>query len=210
MADLAGRVLETEPRLGEVRLVCIDGPAGSGKSTLAGRLAKAANDAFVVHLDDLYEGWHGLGKVWDRLEEWVLAPLRDGLPARYRRYDWENNVYAEWHDVPVGKDRVLVIEGVGSADLPIDRDAVLKIWVEAPLDLRYERGIERDGEGFRPYWEMWAAQEVEHFAKHQTRERADLLVVGNPELPHDPETELVVRSADDFSVRPSAGETPTE
>lgn len=41
VSALAARVLETPPRLGGVRLVCIDGPAGSGKTTLATRLAAA-------------------------------------------------------------------------------------------------------------------------------------------------------------------------
>lgn len=38
---LAGRVRAAAPRLGGVRLVCIDGPAGSGKTTLARRLVTA-------------------------------------------------------------------------------------------------------------------------------------------------------------------------
>lgn len=45
VADLADGVLAAAPRLGGVRLVCIDGPAGSGKTTLARALATTLADA---------------------------------------------------------------------------------------------------------------------------------------------------------------------
>src|SRR5690606_19498388 len=73
VADLARRVRESVPALGDVRLVCVDGPAGSGKTTLAGRLAEALDHAPVLHLDDLYEGWSGLdGDLAPRLRAQVL------------------------------------------------------------------------------------------------------------------------------------------
>src|SRR5918992_225991 len=97
-----------------VRLVCVDGHAGAGKTTLAGRLARVLGGVQIVHMDDLYEGWSGLGRVWDRLDGWVLQPLRANFPGRYRRYDWVAGEYAEWHDVPVRP--ALVVEGVGCAD----------------------------------------------------------------------------------------------
>jgi uridine kinase len=190
LADVAREVLAGPPRLGAVRLVCVDGRAGAGKSTLAGRLAPLLGDAQIVRMDDLYEGWTGLRGVWDRLDAWVLRPLLGNFPGRYRRYDWSAESYAEWHDVPVRP--ALVVEGVGSADRPIDHLATLRIWVEAPLDIRYRRGMERDGEAFRPYWDSWAAAEDVHFARERTKERADLIVDGAPTLSYDEETELVV------------------
>ncbi len=190
LADVAREVLAGPPRLGAVRLVCIDGHAGAGKSTLAGRLAVFLGNAQIVHLDDLYEGWSGLGSVWDRLDSWVLQPLRANFRGRYQRYDWIAESYAEWHDVPVRP--ALIVEGVGSADRPIDHLSTLKIWVEAPLDVRYRRGMERDGEGFRPYWDAWAADEATHFARERTRDRADLVVDGDSALAYDEETEIVL------------------
>jgi hypothetical protein len=50
------------------------------------------------------------------------------------------------------------------------------VWVEAARDVRMRRGLERDGEAFAPYWEAWAVAEQEHFARHRTRGRADLIV----------------------------------
>ena len=42
------------------------------------------------------------------------------------------------------------------------------------------RGIERDGEAFRPHWQRWARQEDALFAADRTRQRADLVVDTTP------------------------------
>lgn len=175
VAALAVAVRHAPPRLGPVRLVCVDGPAGSGKSTLAGRLAEAVGGV-VVHLDDLYEGWSGLGGVWPRVEEQLLAPLAAGRPARYQRYDWDRSAFAEWRDVPVPP--VLVLEGCGSAPTAVDGRASLVVWVEAPSDVRLQRGLARDGEALRDEWLRWMDLEEQHFTAERTRERADVLVDG--------------------------------
>lgn len=173
------RVLElasSRPQtLGEGRLVCVDGPAGSGKTTLAGATAMAAPDAVVVHMDDLYEGWDGLPTVDAQLAN-LLQPLSEGRTGRYRRWDWHADRWAE--QVEVRPAPLLVIEGVGSGSLVAAPFTTVLVWVEAPYDLRMRRGIERDGDAFAPYWESWAAAEEEHFARHRTRERADLRVDG--------------------------------
>lgn len=162
-----------QPRLGPVRLVCVDGPAGSGKSTLAGRVG-AALDAPVLHLDDLLAGWSGLEGVWDRLAAQVLDPLAAGRPGRYQRYDWVAGAFAEWHDVPVPD--VLVLDGCGSARTAADPVAAVKVWVEAARDLRLSRGLARDGVDARDNWVAWMRSEQEHFTRERTRERADVHV----------------------------------
>jgi uridine kinase len=174
-----GRVLELSgsrpPTLGEGRLVCVDGPAGSGKTTLARGIAIAAPDTAVVHMDDLYEGWDGLPTVDAQLAS-MLQPLSQGRIGRYRRWDWHAGRWAE--QVEVRPAPLLVIEGVGSGSLVAAPFTTLLVWVDAPYDLRMRRGIERDGDDFAPYWESWATAEEEHFARHRTRERADLRVDG--------------------------------
>jgi len=173
--ELASRVRAAEPRLGTVRLVCVDGPAGSGKTTLATRLG-ATLGAPVLHMDDLLEGWDGLDGTWPRLRTGVLVPLAGARPGRYRRYDWTAEAFAEWHVVPVGE--ALVLEGVGSAQRAVDGLASLRVWVEASAELRLERGMARDGEAMRPQWLAWMRTEASHFAAEATRERADVRVDG--------------------------------
>lgn len=191
-AALASKILEAPPRCGATRLVCVDGPSGSGKTVLAGRLAAALidpalGDPVLVHMDDLYPGWDGLDAAVPLLHEWIVAPLVAGRAAAYRRYDWVAGQYAEEH--VLGQPDVLVVEGVGAGSAAAN--AVALIWVEAPRAERFRRGIERDGEVYRPHWERWARQEDALFARERTRDRATLLVDGAPSVPHDPQTHVV-------------------
>lgn len=198
LADLADRVLREPPRLGTTRLVCVDGPSGSGKSVLAARIARSLRSAGAtvteLHMDDLYPGWDGLAAAVPLLVEQVLAPLAAGRPGRYRRFDWPAGAYAEEHDVPAGG--VLLVEGVASGARAAARWAGLLLWVEAPLEERFRRGIERDGRAYLPHWQRWAVQEEEHFAVEGTRGRADLRVDGDPRgTPHDAERDVVLLTA---------------
>jgi uridine kinase len=173
-ADVAARVLATPPRCGATRLVCVDGPSGSGKTTFAGRLAAALGHPPLLHMDDLYPGWDGLADAVPLLHRQVVAPLQQGRPARYRRYDWDRGTYAEEHDL--GTPPLLVVEGVGAGARMIAAHAVLLVWVEAPRAERFRRGIARDGEAYRPNWERWAAQEARLYARDGTRQHADLVI----------------------------------
>ncbi|GAA5112123.1 uridine kinase family protein [Pseudonocardia adelaidensis] len=190
IAALAQRVRTAAPRCGPTRLVCIDGPSGSGKTTLAARLAAALDDPPVLHMDDIYPGWDGLAASVPLLHEQVVAPLAAGRSAAYRRYDWHRGGFAEAHDL--GIPEVLVVEGAGCGARLIADRAVLLVWIEAPRDERFRRGIARDGETYRPHWERWARQEEAHFAVEGTALRADIRVDGAPTPPHDPARELVL------------------
>lgn len=189
---LARRVRESLPRAGSTRVVALDGPAGSGKTTLAARLAARLDDAPVMHMDDLYPGWDGLAHAATAVAEQVLVPLAENRPARYRRWDWHAGRYAEWVDVPAAP--VLVVEGCGSGSTPGAACLALLLWVEAPRDVRMARGIERDGDAFRPHWERWARQEQALFATEHTRRRADLRIDTASAVPHDPVHEVVAET----------------
>lgn len=184
LADLAARVRAGEPRLGGTRLVCVDGPAGSGKTTLAARLAGTLGDGVVVvHMDDLFEGWTMTGGV-DRLRAGVLEPLAAGRPGAYRRYDWDAGHFLP-EPVAVPVPDVLIVEGCGSAPRQFDAWTTLRIWVEAPQDLRMTRGIERDGASLRQQWIRWQQLEAAVFATEDTRARAELRVDGTAGLADD-------------------------
>ncbi len=176
VALAAGR----QATLGGGRLVAVDGPAGSGKSTLGEavrRSASASGTTALVHLDDLLDGWGGLDDVSASLEESVLRPLRRGHPGTYRRYDWHRAAFAEEHTVPPVD--LLVVEGVGAGALSYASSVTVLVWVEAPDDLRLQRGLARDGEELRPEWERFMCDEAALFARERTRDRADLVVSGD-------------------------------
>ena len=178
--------LDASPTLGDSRLVCIDGPAGSGKTTLADALASGARrrvaSVGLVHLDDLFEGWSGLGhEVTARIDHDILRPLAGGDPGSYRRWDWAAEAWAEKHTVyPVA---LLVLEGVGAAATAYDHLVTTRVWVDAPRDLRQQRGLTRGGEGMAENWERWLDAEQEVFAVEQTRSRADVVVDGTGATP---------------------------
>jgi len=168
------------PTLGDTRLVSVDGPAGSGKSTLAATIAALEPDATVIHMDDLYDGWAGLGSVSRQLST-LVRPLALGRPGFYRRYDWHLGEFAETVDVE--PPPLLVLEGVGSGTAELSTVITVLVWVTAPRALRRERGLARDGEAFAPQWDGWMRQEDAHFAGQRTAERADVLVDGTGARP---------------------------
>lgn len=162
-------------RTSSIGIVCIDGPAGSGKTTLSAQIAQELN-AQVVHMDDLYEGWEGVGQAPHYLESNILAPLFRGEPAGYHRYDWPAAARAEWHDVPQGE--WLIVEGCASATRIVDKYEPFIIWVEAPDDTRLARGLERDGEELRPQWLQFMADETAIYQQNDTKARAHLRLDG--------------------------------
>ena len=100
----------------------------------------------MIHNDDFARpdlpGWDR-----DRFVRQVVQPLLAGRPARYQRWDFEADVGAEWHQVPVGVP--VVVEGVSATDvrLPVPWD--FTIWVEVPIAVRRRRIADRDGPALR-------------------------------------------------------------
>jgi len=172
--------LDRPPTLGSGRLICVDGPAGSGKTTWAAAIADLAPSTQVVHMDDLYPGWSGLPKVDAQLGG-LLLPLAENRPGSYRRYDWVSAEFAE--RVVVDPTRLLVVEGVGCGASRFAALVTVLVWIEAPEDVRMQRGLARDGDAFAPHWEQWAAGEAEVFARERTRERADVRIDGGQSYP---------------------------
>lgn len=162
----------TELVTGESWILFIDGRSGSGKTSLALRLATLL-DARVLHLDDLYPGWNGLAGGSAE----VATAIRTGA---YRRYDWLTSSYAS-ERVRLG-DPPWIIEGCGAItkrnlDTAQERAAtVMSVWIDCPTDVRRARALERDGDTFRPHWDMWAAQEEEHALLHNPIDLATLTI----------------------------------
>jgi uridine kinase len=167
------RLLERPARAGQVRVLAIDGRSGAGKSVLAARL-QAELAAPVVSLEDLYGGWDGLERGIDLLVSKVLEPLSAGQSAHVPRYDW---LAREWREPWVLEPpAVLIVEGVGAGARRAAAYASALIWIEEPEPVRKKRALDRDGETYKPYWDMWAAQEDAMLASEQTPARANLVI----------------------------------
>jgi uridine kinase len=185
-AELADRIMRVDQ---PVRFVGVDGCGGAGKTTFATRLAKAANNAPIVHTDDFAShdvpiDW------WPRLRDEVINPLMKNKPATYRPYNWVTRKLDA--AITVEPTAVVIIEGVSATRKEWRDQLALKIWIETARDLRLQRGIERDGEELRDFWIEWMKAEDSYVDAQQPMDYADLIVDGNPQFAHDPETEFVV------------------
>ena len=155
-------------------LVGIGGHGGAGKSTLA-RMLPATK---VVSTDEF---WDGSSFNLARLEREVLGPLLAGRPAVYRSFDWAaQRPRDETRQVaPAG---LVVVEGVCALHRRF-RDAYdLRVWVDAPRELRLARGVARDGEAARRRWlEVWMPMEDRYVERDDPVSAADLVVDGSGE-----------------------------
>lgn len=169
MSDAARRITQAAEARG-ASVIFIDGRSGSGKTTLASTIAEqfGPNGAQILHVEDLYPGWHGLSA--------GAASLANALhTATYAPYDWEEEQFLGV--VSFDPSLPLVVEGCGAitresvtAAATTDtvgsqfRSRVWAVWVECDAKIRKHRALSRDGDTFRPHWHTWADQENRHFA----------------------------------------------
>jgi uridine kinase len=172
-AEIQPMLLGAPARAGRTRVLAIDGRSGAGKTRLAAGLS-AELGAAVVSLEGLYGGWDGLDRGIGMLVSEVLEPLAAGRTVRVPRYDWVGRTWGE--PVVLEPPEVLIVEGVGAGARRAAPFESLLVWLEAPTAVRKQRALDRDGETFAPYWDMWAAQEEATLARERTRERADLVL----------------------------------
>ncbi len=174
VAELGTRLARTGPRLGQTRLIAVDGRSGAGKTWLAAELATPLG-APVIHMDDLYPGWEGPGPAAGVLAGWVIEPLARGEPARWRRFDWATMSYAEWHTTEAAG--VVVLEGCGSIRSALAGAYAARIWVEAPAAARRQRLRARpDWAAYEPHAQRWAELEEQLYETEDTRRHCDVIV----------------------------------
>ncbi|HET8741744.1 MAG TPA: hypothetical protein VFM41_03925 [Gaiella sp.] len=157
------------PRRG-FTFVGIGGRGGAGKSTLAARVASAQ----VVGTDEF---WDGDGFDLERLRAEVFVPLLAGREARYASWNWDaRRSGGERRVSPVG---VIVVEGVCALHRMF-RDAYdVRVWVDAPYEVRLARGVARDGEDARATWvERWMPAEDRYVERDDPVSCADVVVDG--------------------------------
>jgi len=70
----------------------------------------------------------------------------------------------------------VVIEGCGALSILTAPYATHRYWIEADIEVRKRRALERDGELFAPYWTRWALQEDRFYSTHRSWELADSVV----------------------------------
>lgn len=172
MTLVAERARERAPACGATRVIAIDGRSGAGKTAFALDLADQLA-APILHLEQLYAGWHGLAGAASTVRE-LLADLAVGELGQVRQWDWVNDRPGAW--LSVRPTAELIIDGVGSGAGPLRPFLSQLVWLEAPDSVRRTRALARDGQTYEPWWDVWAEQEEAYLAAHRTPEAADLVL----------------------------------
>ena len=153
-------------------LVGIGGRGGAGKTTLARRFVGAQ----IVGTDEF---WDGADFELTRIRREVVDPLLAGSTARFHGFDWATQRPFEGERV-VHPHGVVIVEGVCALHRML-RDAYdLRVWVDAPRELRLARGVARDGEASRQTWEeVWMPGEDRYVERDDPVSAAHVVVDGS-------------------------------
>jgi hypothetical protein len=183
-------------------IVAIDGRSNSGKTSLAARIAQAVPRSVVIHTDDI--AWAHSRFGWDDLLiDGILVPVHRGEGVNYRPPRWVQHGREGSIDIPAGCP-LLIIEGDGAGRREVAHLIDAVIWVQGDERDAERRRLARDQNpdssdmankplGAAPLAHAeWMAEEIPFNAAQRTWERADIIVCGTPQIPHDPSTEIVV------------------
>ena len=155
-------------------LVGIGGHGGSGKSTLAHAIKASRPDVQVVSTDSF---WNGTQFDLPRLRTEVVDVLLHGGLATYEAWDWATRTLAG--PVAVVPSGVVVIEGVCALHEMFRQNLDVRVWVDAPYELRLARGVARDGESARATWtKVWMPSEDAYVARDNPIACAHLVIDG--------------------------------
>jgi uridine kinase len=162
----------------EQPIIAIDGPAGAGKTTLASTLSLALSTSMstrVIHMDELYPGWEkALGEELSKTLTWLTSCHKAKKPLLYSSFNWGAN---EFHPPKSHEStQLLIIEGVASAQLPIEESLATSIWLDLDPEIGFRRVIERDGESISLEMKKWLVMQEQHFAADRTKERCEFIL----------------------------------
>lgn len=170
-----------QPNNGQFFTIAIDGRGGSGKTTLAKYLAKRHPDIFVLYGDDYWEPIVdpvSLGDFNDeRFVTEVIRPLQHGSTFRHRSFDFQNKRLVDHGTATIA--RAFCLERCYAFSFDLDWD--LKIYVETPARICFERAFERDypdNPNAAADWHKWQAAENAYRRNAHPKQRADLVLHG--------------------------------
>ncbi|MDP1720140.1 MAG: hypothetical protein Q8L08_03965 [Candidatus Nanopelagicaceae bacterium] len=178
LVKVVHEVLLMPPRCGITHVLAIDGRAGSGKTTLASDLFLALSvksPVSLVHMDEIYGGWDcALGESLSKRLSNLLEDLSRGKSHQLPVYDWNAKAFNSHRTIT--PTRILILEGVGSAQRIVREFATVTFWLDIDSETGLTRVLERDGKISKPFMSQWQADEDEHHRREKTRESADFVL----------------------------------
>lgn len=158
-------------------LVALDGPCASGKSTLGAALAEIYGCP-LLHMDDFFllpqdrtpERLARPGENVDheRFDREVLSPLCRGQTAVYRPWQCRSGAFGP--AVPVEPGPLTVVEGSYSLHPSLRDRYQLRVWVEAPWEVRRARLERRDPGCTERFMNLWVPLEDRYFQACHVKE----------------------------------------
>lgn len=151
--------------------VAIDGPCASGKSTLGAAL-RDIYSCPLIHMDDFFLrpeqrtrerlAQPGGNVDYERFFHEVLSPLTAGQPFSYRPWDCGQGSFGA--EIPILPAQLTVVEGSYSLHPDLRNAYQLRIWVQASMESRRQRLLERGGpECLARFEEVWIPLENLYF-----------------------------------------------
>lgn len=89
---------------------------------------------------------------------------------------------------------IVFIEGVGAGRRELADLVDVVVWVQSDYDEAERRGILRDGgdSAAASFWDEWISAERPFLTEQRPWERAQVILSGTSDAPHDPQRDLVV------------------
>lgn len=182
-----------------ITLIAIDGRSGSGKTTLAGKLAVKLN-AEILHVDDFTDEYRPFSSL-PLLEKYVFEPIQRGATRlSYPRLQYAIGEATTVEHQPVTP--VMILEGVGSADVSLRPYVARAVLVETPQATRELWGKARDeaqrdrsDEENQTVWAIWDVAENNYFAHADLEALADITVRGDQHYDVDEICNRLMRDA---------------
>ena len=164
----------------ELILVAIDGVGGAGKSTVASLLHGQIQDSSIIQMDDFYSPELQRPDVV-RLKTEVLIPLHSHKTAHYQIFLWKTNTYSNWQTLPA--QGVIIFEGIFSLEKDLHEFYDIKVWVDCPAEVGYERGVKRDKEIYHvdnteKWQKIWMPLEEKYHNEKNPKQCADYIIDG--------------------------------
>lgn len=184
--ELAQQIVSV-PSKHRQRVIAIDGGGGAGKTTFASYLQQAIAGSVIVKIDDFYRPPQLRTPLlstkiinpnfdWDRLRTSVLEAVKENQEIRYQRYDFKAGTLSG-EIISIPSDVTIIVEGVWSLQEAFRDFYDYRIWLEAPSDVRMERGVARDGEEYRKVWEEeWIPIDDSYKESHNPHLQVDCLI----------------------------------
>jgi uridine kinase len=161
--------------------IAIDGRGGSGKTSLAKYLATRYPDMFVLYGDDYWEPIVdpvALGNFNNkRFVAEVIEPLQHGASFRHRSFDFGGKRIVDHSTVTIGK--AFCLERCYAFSFDLDWD--LKLFVETPANICFDRGFARGHPGnpnAAAEWRKWQSAENIYRKHTHPKQQANAVLDG--------------------------------